>query len=64
MPSEKTLAQREKELQTLLATMEGQIELAALAARYQAAGGRPRAERSSVITYILIHERLNGMLVG
>ena len=62
MASMKTLAQREKELQSLMATPVGLAELQVLASRYCAAGGRPRPEHASVITYILIHQRLNGLI--
>jgi hypothetical protein len=64
MASKKTLAQREKELQSLMGTPVGQAELQALALRYCAAGGRTRVAHASVITYILIHERLNGLING
>jgi hypothetical protein len=58
----KTLQQREKELQTLLATREGRAELESLAARYSSAGGRVRVERTSLVTYILVHERQLGLI--
>ncbi len=60
----KTLQQREKELQSLLSTPEGQAELEALASRYYAAGGRARPPRTSVVTYLLVHERERGMIEG
>jgi hypothetical protein len=60
----KTLQQRERELQLLIATPEGRKELEAVESRCQAAGGRPRPPRTSVITYILVHEREMGLLVG
>ncbi len=62
MTQKKSLSQREKELQTLMATAEGRIELQELGNRYSAASGRVRVERSSVITFILIHERLRGLI--
>jgi hypothetical protein len=64
MQQPKTLQEREKELQVLLATSQGQAELEALAGRYYAAGGRARHPRRSVITYILVHERERGLIVG
>jgi hypothetical protein len=64
MTPQKTLPQREKELQALLATQAGQEELHELAARYAAAGGRARPERTSVITYILVYERGRGVIRG
>lgn len=63
MQPTKTLQQREKELQALLSTPEGQAELEALASRY-AVGGRCRPPRTSVVTYILVHERERGMIEG
>ena len=62
MPAKKTLQQREKELQALLATAAGRDELQGLVARYQAAGGRERSEGASVVTYILVHEREHGLI--
>jgi hypothetical protein len=60
----KTLQQREKELQSLMATPAGRKELQELARRYQAAGGRMVPANTSVITYILVHERGQGLIVG
>jgi hypothetical protein len=60
----KTLQQREKELQALMATPAGRKELHELEQRYQAAGGRMRPANTSVITYILVHERGLGLIVG
>jgi len=62
MPSKKTLTEREKELQSLLATPAGRKELQELESRYHAANGRPRATRTSVVTYILVHEREYGLI--
>jgi hypothetical protein len=64
MPEKKTLQQREKELQALLLTPEGQAQLRELEARYAAAGGRPRPAGTSLITYLLVHERGQGLLAG
>ena len=64
MTPQKTLPQREKELQALLATQAGREELQELAARYAAAGGRVRPERTSVITCILVYERGRGVIRG
>jgi hypothetical protein len=64
MPQKKSLSQREQELRTMMATAAGRTELQELASRYSAASGRVRAERASVITYILIHERLQGLISG
>jgi hypothetical protein len=59
-----TLGQREKELQTLLATPQGKQELQGLADRYAAASFRVRPERTSIVTYILVHERELGLIDG
>jgi hypothetical protein len=58
----KTLDERQRELRALLATPDGREELEALATRYHAANGRPRYEGTSLITYILVHERERGMI--
>jgi hypothetical protein len=58
----KTLDQRQTELRALLATKEGRAELEALATQYYAAGGRSRVEGTSVVTYILVHERERGLV--
>jgi len=64
MNPKKTLPEREKELQALLATPAGRQELRALAARYGAASGKLRPESASVVTYILVHERTHGLIAG
>jgi hypothetical protein len=63
MKQPKTLQQREKELQSLLSTPEGRTQLETLASRYSA-GSRVRSARASVVTYILVHERQQGLIVG
>jgi hypothetical protein len=62
MPLAKTLAEREKELQALLRTAEGKVQLEALATRYHASGGRPRLPGTSIVTYILVSERERGLI--
>lgn len=62
MPPKKTIQQREKELQALLADPAGRQELEKLESRYYAAGGRSRPQRSSIITYILVYERERGLI--
>jgi hypothetical protein len=57
MPAKKTLQQRVNELQSLLVTPAGREELQELESRYHAASGRPRPPRTSLITYIVVHER-------
>jgi len=58
----KTLQERENELRTLLATPGGQKELHDLETRYQAASDRVKPGKMSVITYILVHERNQGLI--
>ena len=62
MPPKKNLPQRERELQSLLATPEGRDELQELASRYSAASGKVRPEGASIITYILVYERERGLI--
>ena len=62
MAAKKPLAQREKELQELLATPAGRSKLEELVLRYSEAGGPPRSEHGSMITYILVHEREHGLI--
>ena len=62
MTPKKTLQEREKELQSLLATPAGQVELHELVSRYREAGGRLKPTKTSVITYILVHERETGAI--
>ena len=64
MAAKKTLQQREKELQSLLATPGGRDELRQLEARYSAAGGRVRPGKASLITFILVCERERGLIGG
>jgi hypothetical protein len=61
MKQAKMLAERERELQALMATLEGRASLEATADGYRD-GGRPRPPRTSVITYILVHEREQGLI--
>jgi hypothetical protein len=60
----KSRQEREKELQDLLATPEGRRELEELSARYEAASGRPKPPRTSVVTYVLVYERAHGLVDG
>ena len=64
MVTKKTLHQRERELRSLLATHTGQKELHELAFRYLEASDRLRPGRTSVITYILVHEKDQGLISG
>ena len=63
MAPTKTLQQRQKELQSLLATPAGRKELEELDRRYQATG-RLRPANTSVITYLLVYERERGLIAG
>jgi len=42
----------------------GKEELQKLASRYSATNGRLRPARTSDITYILVHERVQGLVSG
>jgi len=64
MTAKKTLQEREAELRDLLATPAGRAELEGLATRYAEAAGRYRPARTSVVTFILVHERSAGLLDG
>ena len=57
-----TLQQREKQLQSLLGTPDGREGLQELANRYSAASGKVRPARTSLITYILVQEREQGLI--
>jgi hypothetical protein len=62
MPPTKTLQQREAELRSLLATPTGRKELQDLESRYHEASGKVKPTKTSVITYILVHERERGLI--
>ena len=64
MAVKKTLQQRERELQVLLATPAGKKELQELVTRYSAASDRVKPVRTSIITFILVYEREHGMING
>jgi hypothetical protein len=64
MQATKTLTEREKELQALLAIREGKAQLGALADHYYASGGRSWPPRTSLVTYLIVHEREQGLIVG
>ncbi len=64
MAPKKTLQQREKELQTLLANPVGRKQLQELESRYLSASGKMRPERASLITYILVYERERGLILS
>lgn len=64
MTPKKTLVERERELQRLLATPQGRAELEELESRYAAGGGSVRPGRASLITYLLVYEREHGLIAG
>ena len=64
MDPKKTLLQREAELRAMLATPGGRAALRELESLYAASGGGLRAERSSLLTYLLVYERTHGLIEG
>jgi hypothetical protein len=60
----KNLQERERELQLLLAAPGGREKLQELASRYGAASGKLKPAGTSTITYILVHEREQGLIRG
>jgi hypothetical protein len=62
MPAKKTRREREKELQTLLGSLESKAELEVLADHYAASSHRIRPGRMSLVTYILVCERERDMI--
>jgi hypothetical protein len=54
----------ERELQSLLATPDGRRQLQDLESRYHAVSGKLEAARTSIVTYILVHERESGQVSG
>jgi hypothetical protein len=58
----KTLQEREKELQTLIATPSGRAELQTMVDRYGAETGKVLPPRASLVTFILVHERQKGLI--
>jgi hypothetical protein len=59
-----TLRAREEELRSMLATPAGREKLHLLAAGYFAASGNLMPASASPITYILVHERERGLIIG
>lgn len=62
MNQTKTLTQRQGELQALMATPEGRDRLEEIADGYRHDAGRARPPRTSVVTYIIVHEREQGLI--
>lgn len=64
MSQTKTLHERQKELQALLADAAGRQKLQELETLCFAESGKVKPARASVITYILVHERAQGQISG
>jgi hypothetical protein len=64
MIPKKNLQQRQKELQALIVTPTGREELQQLASRYARASGKLRPAGKSAVTYILVHERVQGLITA
>ena len=62
MASKTTLHEREKALQAMLATPEGREKLLRLASRTFAASGKLIPPLGSLVPYILVHEREQGLI--
>jgi hypothetical protein len=62
MIAKKTLEQRQKELQSMLANPASRKELLELVSKYHQAGGKLKPPNSSAITYILVYERQRGLI--
>lgn len=58
----KPLREREKELQEMLASKEGRAELKTLERKCTLFSGRSKPRKKSVITFILVHERAQGLI--
>ena len=64
MAAKKTLQDREKELRALMATQTGRDEIQELATRYCRVSGKLKPAGTSTITYIVVHEREQGLIDG
>ena len=62
MRTKMTLSQREKDLAALLATPIGREQIQELASSYSAASGVLQPAGKSLITFILVHERAQGLI--
>jgi len=63
MTARKTLRQREKELQALMASDAGRAVLEELASHYHEAATQVSLRGKSVISFILVHERVHGLIL-
>jgi hypothetical protein len=62
MSVKKTLSEREKELRQLLQSDGGESKVRELASNYAAASGHHDYSGGSVITQIIVYERLHGII--
>jgi hypothetical protein len=62
MNPKKTLQQRQRELQLMLANPASRTELQEMVSRYHDAGGKLKPPKASAITYILVYERERGLI--
>jgi hypothetical protein len=62
MASKTPFHERQKELQSMLASPAGREKLQGLVSRYFAASGKLMPANGSPITYILVHERELGLI--
>jgi hypothetical protein len=64
MSKQRTLEVRQAELQKMMTSPGGRKVLEALASLYQATSGKTRPPTTSVITFIIVHERSKGLITG
>ena len=64
MIQKKNLQQRQQELQVLIATPAGREELQKLASRYAAESGKLKPAGKSAVTFILVYERVQGLITS
>jgi hypothetical protein len=62
LTTKKSFPDRQKELQTLLQTRDGETQLQSLASQYAQESGNHSWTGGSVITYILVYERVHGLI--
>jgi hypothetical protein len=62
LTTKKSFPERQKELQALLQTRDGEAQLQTLASQYAHESGDHSWTGGSVITYILVYERVHGLI--
>jgi hypothetical protein len=62
MAVKKSIPEREKELRCLLQSIDGEAKLQELASTYAAEGGHDCWSGGSLITYIIVYERIHGFI--